>query len=258
MLLRAILSGSVWNGFLLGRAKKVLAGFVEVWMVMVISFGSVPFSLTSSPSRISGIILSSCHLMKRDQSKWPRCLLWHGWLPGISSLCQRDPWAASFGQLADLALGSSLGAYPAGDAHLWVAPAFWDADDLALEMVYRSFLWTDGCREMYPVGGFEVAGSGVYFPAPEAFLLGWVRGVFEEYGDERVDRCRAFMSVPGPFQSVQRAGALLWLFRIIILFTLALIILMLLVLLVGCLIMGPYPSLFLWSGCGEGTCSPFC
>ena len=150
MLLRAILSGGVWNGILLGRAKKVPCRFCGgkdgdghfVW--------SVPFSLTSSPSRISGIILSSCLLMKRDQSKWPRSLLRYGWLPGISSLCQRDPWAASFGQLADLALGSSLGAYPAGDAHLWVAPAFWDADDLALEMVYRSFLWTDGCREMYP------------------------------------------------------------------------------------------------------------
>ena len=144
-------------------------------------------------------------LMKRDRSKWPRCWLWHGWLPGLSSLDQRDPWPASLGQLAERALESSLGAYPAGDAHLWVAPDLWDADDLALEMVDRPNIWTDGSREEYPVGGFEVAGSGVYFPAPEASLLGSVWGVSEEYGDELVDRCRAFMSVPGPLQSVQRA-----------------------------------------------------
>ena len=29
-----------------------------------------------------------------------------------------------------------------------------------------------------PVGGFEVAGSGVYFPAPEAFFAGLGSGCF--------------------------------------------------------------------------------
>ena len=62
---------------------------------------------------------------------------------GLSCLGQGDHWAVSFGQLADLALESSLGAYPAGDAHLWVAPDFWVADDIALEMVDRPNIWTD-------------------------------------------------------------------------------------------------------------------
>ena len=87
-----------------------------------------------------------------DGSKWPRCLLWHGWSLGLSCIGQSDPWAASLEHLADLALESSLGAYPAGDAHLWVAPDFGDADDIALEMVDRPNIWTDGSREMYPVG----------------------------------------------------------------------------------------------------------
>ena len=32
-------------------------------------------------------------LTARDRSKWPRCLLCHGWLPGLSV----TPWAASLG-----------------------------------------------------------------------------------------------------------------------------------------------------------------
>ena len=92
--------------------------------------------------------------MKMDRSKWPRCLLWHGWLLGLNFVGQGDPWAASLGQLADLALGRSLGAYPAGDAHLWVPPDFWDAEDVALAIVDYPNIWTDGSRETYPVGGF--------------------------------------------------------------------------------------------------------
>ena len=52
----------------------------------------------------------------------------------------------------------------------------------------------------------------MYLPAPEASVLGSVWGVAEEFGDARVGRCRVFMSVPGPLQSVQRAefwGALM-------------------------------------------------
>ena len=58
-----------------------------LWMVTC--FGSVPFSLLcmlgSSP---------------RDRSNWSRCLLWHGWLPGLGVAGEHDPWAASLGQLA--------------------------------------------------------------------------------------------------------------------------------------------------------------
>ena len=66
--------------------------------------------------------------------------------------------------------------------------------------------WTDGSSEDFSsVGGFEVAGAGVYLPASEIAFEGAVWGVAEEYGDARLDRCRAFMFVPGPIQTVQRA-----------------------------------------------------
>ena len=46
--------------------------------------------------------------------------------------------------------------------------------------------------------GFEVAGAGaVPVPASELAFEGSVWGVAEEYGDARLERCRAFMPVPG-------------------------------------------------------------
>ena len=73
-------------------------------------------------------------------------------------------------------------------------------------------LWTDGSWEDYPVGGFEVAGAGVFLPAPEEAMRGAVWGTTEEYGDARLERCRVFMPVPSPLQTVQHAelwGAIL-------------------------------------------------
>ena len=39
-------------------------------------------------------------LMSLDRSNWPRCLLWHGWLPGLSDISEKDPWASSFGEFS--------------------------------------------------------------------------------------------------------------------------------------------------------------
>ena len=60
------------------------------------------------------------YLVSLDRGKWPRCLLQHGWLPGLSCSGERDPWAASFGELACLGLN---------DAEFWSAilamQAYW-------------------------------------------------------------------------------------------------------------------------------------
>ena len=116
-----------------------------------------------------------------------RGLVWHGWLPGLSTAGERDPWAASLGQLADKSVELALGAYPIGD---------------------HPCVWRDGSLES---SGFSVAGAGMYFPAPELAMQsatwegraeGWLR-----------NRCPAFMQVPGRLQTVQRAeflGARFW------------------------------------------------
>ena len=74
-------------------------------------------------------------LMSLDRSKWPRCLLWHGWLHGLNGISLKDPWATSFGGLASCHLERCLGCLSGGlrwflDSLL----SIWDADDIALEM----------------------------------------------------------------------------------------------------------------------------
>ena len=70
--------------------------------------------------------------MALDRRKWPQCLLWRGWLPGLSLAGERDLWAASLGNLAARAVEQCLGAYHADDSGFWTPPVFWDADDLAM------------------------------------------------------------------------------------------------------------------------------
>ena len=78
----------------------------------------------------------------------------------------------------------------------WTPPGYWDAADIALEMSEYPNIWTDGSREDFSsVGGFEVAGAGVYLPASELAFECSVWGTTEEYGDARLERCRAFMRV---------------------------------------------------------------
>ena len=110
MLLRAILCGGVWNGFLLGRAKKEdvpcqFCGKKD-------GDGHLFWDCTFPPLLHFRELPEFSYLMSLDRSRWPRCLLWHGWLPGLSCNGDRAPLAASFGQLACLELESHLGAYP--------------------------------------------------------------------------------------------------------------------------------------------------
>ena len=61
-------------------------------------------------------------LVSLDRSKWPRCLLWHGWLPGVSGIRNSDPWASSYGDLAFGELERCLGAYPVDLSGAWTPP----------------------------------------------------------------------------------------------------------------------------------------
>ena len=146
-------------------------------------------------------------LMSLDRSKWPRCLLWHGWLLGLNGMLGDKPWALSFGELASFHLERCLGTYPVDFDAAWSPPDYWDADDIALEMPDHPNIWTDGGREDFSsIGGFEVAGAGVYLPASELAFDNFVWGTVEEYGNAQLERCRAFLPVPGVLQTVQRAA----------------------------------------------------
>ena len=116
------------------------------------------------------------------------------------------PWALSFGDLASFHLERRLGAYPVDFGGAWTPPDYWDVADIALEVPDHPNVWTDGSREdSSALGGFEVAGAGVFLPASEIAFDNSVWGTVEEYGDARLERCRAFLPVPGVLQTVQRA-----------------------------------------------------
>ena len=93
-------------------------------------------------------------LMTLDRSNWPRCLLWHAWLPGLSGVSDRDPWASSFGDLAFGQLEQCFGAYPVDFSSSWTPPEYWDADYIAVEMSEHPNIWTDGSREDFSSVGW--------------------------------------------------------------------------------------------------------
>ena len=104
--------------------------------------------------------------MSLNRINWPRCLLWHGWLPGLNGVTNDRPWAFSVGGSASFHLERCLGAYRVDSA--WTPPEYWDADDLALEILEHPNIWTGGSKKDFSsIAGFEVAGAGVYLPASE-------------------------------------------------------------------------------------------
>ena len=39
-------------------------------------------------------------LMRLDKAHWPRCVLWHGWLPMLSGVNGASPWAVDASESA--------------------------------------------------------------------------------------------------------------------------------------------------------------
>ena len=80
-------------------------------MVMVIFWENVPF-----PPLVKIRENPEFHdLMRMDKAPWPRCLLWHGWLPMLSGV----DGASLLGQLMLLKVlshlvGVALGCYSSG------------------------------------------------------------------------------------------------------------------------------------------------
>ena len=203
MLLRAILCGVFGTDFFLARPRRTtfLVDFVVKKMVMVICSGTVPFTLFS----MFGNFLSA--------ASGPGVFFGMVGCLVSMALVIKIPWATSFGDLASFHLERCLGAYPVDFADCWTPPDYWDADDIALEIPEHPNVWTDGSGEDFSsLGGFEVAGAGVYVLASELAFDSSSWGTAEEYGDARLERCRAFLPVPGVMQTVQRAefwGAIL-------------------------------------------------
>ena len=204
MLLRAILSGGVWNGFLLGQVKKE----------------DVPCRFCGAPD-IDGHLFWDCTfppfvelrnrpeflpLLSHDRTRWPRCLLWHGWLPGLSSRTIGTPWAVASSDLASSCLESAFGPYPLVASSAWLP--FWDQDDvqdMIDDVPDNPNIWTDGSREPIPHLDVEIAGAGAFIHSPAIVFDNHFWGHAQDLDDPHEGSSHIFSGIPSPIQSVQRA-----------------------------------------------------
>ena len=85
-------------------------------------------------------------LMRMDKVHWPRCLLWHGWLPLLSGVNGASPWAADASESTGYLVEAALGLYSSGLFGEWGPPDGFDAVEAASRMSNAPDVWTDGCR----------------------------------------------------------------------------------------------------------------
>ena len=118
---RATLSGCVWNGFLLG---KVRGGNVPCRFCGGLDGDGHLFWECTNPPLVSIRGSPEFHcIVNLDKTGWPRCLLWHGWLPALSGGTAGDPRAVDTAGVAsnrlETAFGSYVGASP-GMIFSWI------------------------------------------------------------------------------------------------------------------------------------------
>ena len=142
-LLRGVMVGGVWNGFLLGRVRGQ----------------PVPCSFCGAPDN-DGHLFWECpfpplveirenpefhDLMRMDKGHWPRCLLWMVGFQSCLVLMVPLFWAASAADSAGYLVESALGSYSSGLLAGWVP--------LLSMMKLRLPLWF----QITPMSGLMVA-----------------------------------------------------------------------------------------------------
>ena len=157
-LLRAIMVGGVWNGFLLGRIRGQ----------------PVPCRFCGAPDH-DGHLFWECafpplveirenpefhDLMRMDKAHWPRCLLWHGWLPMLSGVNGTSPWAVDASESAAYLVEVALGRYSSGLITEWGPSDDFDHDDAAASLTDHPDVWTDGSLVLDRLTGVSSSGSG--------------------------------------------------------------------------------------------------
>ena len=203
MLLRSILCGGAWNGFLLGKIKEEE---VPCRFCGGVDGDGHLFWDCPSPS----LVRIREHpeflpLMTLDRSSWPRCLAWHGWLPALSCRRVQPPWAVAEVDSIDTALETALGAYPVHPGGAW-SPG-WDPEDivdLADGVPSHPNIWTDGSRDEDLDAMVGVAGAGAFVKDVPWVFDGRAWGHAQDLAVDG-DATRIFSMVPGSLQTVQRA-----------------------------------------------------
>ena len=83
-------------------------------------------------------------LMREDKAHWPRCLLWHGWLPMLSGTNRGSPWAADAFEAAGYMVETALGRYSSDLLCGWSLSDGCDEVQVASSLPDHPNVWTDG------------------------------------------------------------------------------------------------------------------
>ena len=96
-------------------------------------------------------------LTRMDKEHWPRCFLWHGWLPMLSGINGASPWAANASESA-----SYLGGYSSRLVTEWSLPDEYDRVAVASLVPYHPNVWSDGSLVLDKVTGVSSSGAGFF------------------------------------------------------------------------------------------------
>ena len=149
-------------------------------------------------------------LVQRDNSNWPRCLLWHGWLPALDLL---GNWAETAEDLTRNKLEGVYGAY-SGDVLLeWVLSRRAEEEFIASHVPQFPNVWTDGSLVADELTGIASAGAGVvaHVSGSCGFHRRWEHLYMLPNDDElSVESCSLYSSLLGSLQTAQWAEFFFW------------------------------------------------
>ena len=140
-------------------------------------------------------------IVNLDKAGWPRCVLWHGWLPDLSGSDLGGPWALEAADVAAKRSEVALGEEQNPGDHFLI-----EGDQR--ELAAAPDVWSDGSLVLDKLSGVGVAGCGVYAHASGAAWFGrrWVHlDLLPPLLDGAGEACRLYCSIPGPLQTMQRA-----------------------------------------------------
>ena len=168
-LLRAVMVGGVWNGFLLVRMRGEV---VPCRFCGGTDGDGHSFWGCTLPPLVEIRENPEFHdLLRMDKGHWPRCLLWHGWLPKLSGVNDASPWAAHTADSAGYLVDSALGSYSSGLLVVWDLPDEYDEVEAASLLPASPNVWTDGSLVLDRVTGVSSSGAG-FSCSSACFLLG--------------------------------------------------------------------------------------
>ena len=201
-LLRSVMVGGVWNGFLLGRIRH---------QVLPCRFCGAPdghlFWECTFPPLVEIRENPEFHdLMRMGKAHWPRCLLWHGWLPKLSGGNGVSLWAGNASESANYLFETALGNYSSRMVSEWSPPVGYDQVVVSSFVPDHANVRIDGSLVLDKVTGISSSGAGCFADQAASFcdVRSWGQvDLIHPVGNAL--SCRGFCSVPGPLQSVQRA-----------------------------------------------------